>query len=388
MGRRLTFLLTGRKDCVRINKRFVIDIYDVYREVVMKVSRLETNYEAVGLKKEVLPFEDGLRTEAKTGSYEWWYFDTKLQGGGSLVIIYFTKPITSFKGKFEPYVLFDLTLPSGKGEIHKAFYPDGKGYSFSKDGCDVRIGECTCKGDLKTYELYCKDGETEAKVTIQGNVPSWRPYAGQIRFGKKDYFAWLPSIPEGNMQATITHQGETRTFTGTGYHDHNWGNKLMFFLMHHWYWGRARIGDYTVVSSYITSNKQYSYAETPVFMVAKNGEILADDGLNCLKYEEKDYVFDETTQKHIAKTLVYDYEDGDKRYLITYKMDESVEKKDMKAELKTWQYPIVWAIGLRGAYHRVAGQATLEYYEKGELKERCEAPAMWEQMYFGKDRLR
>ena len=30
---------------------------------------------------------------------------------------------------------------------------------------------------------------------------------------------------------TVTENGETRTFEGTGYHDHNWGNKLMFFLM-------------------------------------------------------------------------------------------------------------------------------------------------------------
>ncbi len=354
----------------------------------MKTAYLLKDYESVGIKKEIQPFEDGVRTNAEKGQYEWWYFDTKLAGGGSLVIVFFTKPMTSFKAKFEPYVLFDLTLPNGQGDIHKAFYPKEGDYSFSKDGCDIRIGECTFKGDLKNYTIYCKDEKTEATVKLAGSVPAWRPYAGQIRFGEKDYFAWLPSVPEGKVEATVTHEGETRTFEGTGYHDHNWGNKLMFFLMHHWYWGRAKIGDYVVVTSYITANKQHGYNETPIFMIAKNGEIVADDALNCLNYTETDYEYDEATKKHVAKTLVYDYKEGDKRFVITYKKEESIERKDMKEETTKLQYALIWLLGLRGSYHRMGGTATLEYYESGGLVERVEAPAIWEQMYFGKDRLR
>ena len=162
----------------------------------------------------------------------------------------------------------------------------------------------------------------------------------------------------------------------------------MFFLMHHWYWGRAKIGDYTVITSFITSNKKYSYAETPIFMVAKDGKILADEALQYLKYDERDYEYDPLTKKHFAKTIVYDYDDGQKRYVITYKKEESIERKDMKAELAKWQYPLVWLLGLRGSYHRAGGTATLKYYENGELKETSQGAAIWEQMYFGKDKLR
>ena len=48
----------------------------------------------------------------------------------------------------------------------------------------------------------------------------------------------------------------------------------MILLMNDWYWGRAKIGDYVVVSAYIYANKKDGYKATPVFMLAKNGKII------------------------------------------------------------------------------------------------------------------
>ena len=41
----------------------------------------------------------------------------------------------------------------------------------------------------------------------------------------------------------------------------------MFWVMHHWYWGRAKIGDYQVISSYITAHKPYGYEHFPIFLL-------------------------------------------------------------------------------------------------------------------------
>lgn len=79
------------------------------------------------------------------------------------------------------------------------------------------------------------------------------PGSGYIFFGETDYFAWMPAVPEGLVEAQVTAAGKTERFTRTGYHDHNWGNIAMFRLMHHWYWGRAKVGEYQVISSYITA---------------------------------------------------------------------------------------------------------------------------------------
>jgi hypothetical protein len=83
--------------------------------------------------------------------------------------------------------------------------------------------------------------------------------------------AWLPSVPQGRVEATYRVGGTSRTASGVGYHDHNWGNAPMLDLMHHWYWARGAAGPYSVIASYITAEKRYGYAALPVFMLARDG---------------------------------------------------------------------------------------------------------------------
>lgn len=340
----------------------------------------------VGLTDEIQVFEDGLRTIEKSGNYEWWYFDSKYPDGSSLVIIFFSKPITSMAKNFKPYVSFDYVNPNGK-EIRTTY--SSKNFSFSKEKCEVVIGDCYIKGDLKNYEIRFKNDVVDCYLTLDGSVPSWRPDAGQIRFGKQNYFAWLPSIPEGKVNGTIKTQTEEIPLLGTGYHDHNWGNKLMIFLMNDWYWGRAKIGDYVVVSSYIYAPKKDGYKATPVFMLAKNGKILTGDAQKYLKYEEKDFVKDPYTKRFVAKTLIYDYNDGENHFKITYKKGtEDVERHRMRDIVGKPLAVIFYALGFRGSYHRMSGTAILERFENDSVVERIEAPAMWEQMCFKKDRIK
>ena len=236
----------------------------------------------MGLTKKVQNFEDGLRTEPGSGSYEWWYFDSKYADGSSLVIVFYTKNVTSFASKFKPFVSLNYINPNGT-EIRTELHSDD--YSFGKDGCNVRIGDCYVKGDLSHYDIYFKDEQAECRLTLDASVPSWRPDSGHIYFGKKDFFAWLPSVPEGKMNGELKTGGECIKLCGTGYHDHNWGNKLMILLMNDWYWGRAKIGDYVAVSSYIYANKKDGYKSIPIFMLAKDGEILTGDASKHLTYE-------------------------------------------------------------------------------------------------------
>ena len=344
--------------------------------------------EEMGLKKEVQIFEDGLRTEEKSGNYEWWYFDSKYADGSSLVIVFYTKPVTSFGKRFQPHVSLNYVNPNGK-EIRTKV--EAGNATFSKDKCEVRIGDCYIKGNLAQYEIYFKNAEAECKLTLERSVPSWRPESGHIYFGKKDFFAWLPSVPEGVITGTLTAGGESIELSGTGYHDHNWGNKLMILLMNDWYWGRAKIGDYKVISSWITGEKKYGYKEFDVFMLAKDGKILTDDAVKYLHYEEKDLVKDSYTKRHVAKTLVYDYEDkeNDLHYRVTYKKgEEDVERQNMRDIVGKPLAVMFYLLGFRGSYHRMGGTAILEKFENGEVVERVEAPAMWEQMCFKPDRIK
>lgn len=346
------------------------------------------DYKRLGIKPgtpEV--WEDGLRTDGKKGSFEWWYFDVKLDDGSSLVITFFTGPMTSKNTDgFEPHAKIELTRPDGTEYESRVDveYTDG---CFSKKRCNVHIGECYICGDLKNYEIYYKDDNIEAKVDLRGTVPAWRPHTGHIFFGENDFFAWIPAVPEGKVEAVITVDGNEEHLTGTGYHDHNWGNVPMMNLMHHWYWGRAKIGDYQVISSYIYGAKKYGYEEFPVFMLAKGEELIANQPDEYLTFTCTDPIYTEKTNKHVHNKLVYDFNDGKQHYRITYKRENDLTQDYMMAKMSLLMRLGGKLMGLDASYNRIEGLATLERFEDDRLVEIVSAPAIWELMYFGKDRV-
>jgi hypothetical protein len=71
--------------------------------------------------------------------------------------------------------------------------------------------------------------------------------------------------------------GQAHAVRGTGYHDHNWGNVALPAVMHHWYWGRAHVGEYTLIFVEQIALKKYASTRLPVFLLAKGDEILAED---------------------------------------------------------------------------------------------------------------
>ena len=167
--------------------------------------------------------------------------------------------------------------------------------------------------------------------------------------------------------------------------------RQILLLMNDWYWGRAKIGDYVVVSSYIYANKKDGYKATPIFMLAKNGEILTGDAFKYLTHEEKDFVKDSYTKRHVAKTLIYDYNDrkNNIHYRITYKKgDEDVERQVMTDIVGRPLAVMFYLLGFRGSYHRMGGTVVLERFDGNEVVECLEAPAMWEQMCFKPDRIK
>jgi hypothetical protein len=248
----------------------------------------------------------------------------------------------------------------------------------------VRLGPCYIKGDLRNYEIYFRNSAAEAKITLKSNVPPWRPETGHIFFGENDehYFAWLPSVPEGEVDAEVTVDGAVTRYTGTGYHDHNWGNINMTKIINHWYWGRAKIGDYRVISSWITAEKKYGYKEFPIFLIAKLGRHLADDGAK-LEYTETDELPDTGTGKPVHNKLIYDYHDGDAHFRVIYARKNSIVSFKMIDQLSGIKKALASLLGFDGGYHRFTGDVTLERIENGIVVETLDSPAIWELMYFG-----
>lgn len=359
------------------------------KQKVARLASSQMDYQKLKLQKEVTLWEDGHRTNGKFGEYEWWYFDGKMEDGSNLVIVYYTQPVTAIAPNYTPSITFSLTK-DGK-QIQDSMAYKAADCSFDREKCCNKLGKSFCEGNLRDYKLHYESSRVQADVTLKSSSDPWRPETGHFLFDEKKYFAWLPSVPEGTMEATITVDGETITCSGTGYHDHNWGNVGMFWIMHHWYWGRAKIGEYQVISSYITAHKPYGYEHFPIFLIAKNGTKLGD-APRFLTYSQSEPEFDPITEKHYHKKLVYDYNDGKQHYCVTYAAEKIIETfvvANSKTSVQAKSNPLLnWIVKqakLAPSYIRMVGTVTLEKFEGNAVVEHIDAPGLWEQMYFGLD---
>jgi hypothetical protein len=334
----------------------------------------------------IKPREDGLRTDGGPGSYEWWYFDAHLDDGAKLVVVFQTKDFTAIGKPIAPVIRLNLTLPDGT-DVKKLAEFDAATFTAATDGCDVRIGENVFAGDLHTYRIKAKVEDLEVDVTLTGSVPAWRPESGHWLFGDEgeQIFAWLPSVPEGRVEAKYRLGERSSSSTGVGYHDHNWGNTLMLKLMHHWYWARGSAGPYSVIASYITAEKQFGYSELPVFMLARDGRLIADDQ-SKVTFEELGRYTDAHTGKPVANVTRYTYTDGDERYVVTYTRHSDLAAEKFTDEMKGPRKVAAKLVGFDGAYLRFAGDLRIERYVGEDLVESYADDALWELMYFGKAR--
>ncbi len=287
---------------------------------------------ALGLKQGTVEvWEDGYRAavEADT-TFEWWYFDCQFDDGSTLVVTFSNKPHTDPHGPLAPTLLVIRQLPDGTRSHVEPIFPADV-FAASAERCDVRIGPNTVTGDLDTYTLHIELDDFVADLTIDRIAPSWRPGAGITYFGaaKDRYLAWVVPVPYGTVTATIT-DGETiSTRTGSAYHDHNWGNHLMSGFLDHWYWGRAHVGDYTVVYVRMTTKGflGFGVVNIPTFFLAKGDTIITDD-LIPLRLETSGEVPGPGHQSYPEK-LVWTWQTDRGRITMTASNPELIESLEM-----------------------------------------------------------
>lgn len=355
----------------------------------IKLARLadrDDDYARLGLQRgQVAPWEDGMRTSGGRGSYEWWYFDSHLEDGSSLVITFYTKWMLQPKGPEAPMVMVNLDRP-GKPTQQVTIHATPEQFRASTESCDVRLKDCYFRGDLHTYHIKVVGEGLTVEAELVGQVPSWRPGTGFSYFGAHDEhtFAWMPAVPQGSVTVTLTEGNSApQTLTGIGYHDHNWGDVVMSKLLNHWYWGRAQAGPYSVIAAYLYATDEYGRTELPQILIAKDGRVVADQA-SKVRLVLEDVSTDPKSKKPVANRVIYDYTQDERvRYRVIFQRSQTILDQLLADTVTGIKHVLARMARVDGAYIRFSGSVTVEKYESGKLVEQASDPGIWELMYLG-----
>ena len=192
-------------------------------------------------------------------------------------------------------------------------------------------------------------------------------------------------MPHGLASVRYSIGNEEHRASGSGYHDHNWGDVPMQTLMHDWYWARASVGPHTIIASYIKARAAYGYDTQIVYMLARDGRIIADDDAK-VSFETARIAIDGKTGKPVADVTRYTYRDSDPRYVVSFEREETILQAMFTDRMPLLKRIVARLIGFDGAYHRFTGKVTIEKFEGGVRLEHFDGRAIWELMYFGKAR--
>jgi hypothetical protein len=153
-------------------------------------------------------------------------------------------------------------------------------------------------------------------------------------------------------------------------------------LLNHWYWGRAEAGPYSIVAAYLYAEKAYGHAEIPIFMLAKNGQVIADASSKVTLLLEDEHA-DPKSGKPVANHVIYDYKDGQDRFRVTFQRSETIVDLRFADMVTGFKHILARMANIDGAYLRFTGTVSVARYADDELVERTSDPGIWELMYFG-----
>ncbi|CAN5409225.1 hydroxyneurosporene dehydrogenase [soil metagenome] len=254
-------------------------------------------------------------------AYEWWYFDALSDDASESIIIVFldnfiysprynrSEPSAAAAKLYNPsahtddsdkrFPAISITyFRDGKPRYHAVNEYSGRAFSASEDNPECRIGNCSFRFESASYGSgynvsintpLSRNRRLEAEFEWLSIESDFQPEA--FSYGDSSH-CWNMVAPRSDVTGKIMvydskgRKSDTRSFRGTGYHDHNLDNRWLAKTVRDWHWGRAHFADCTAVF--------YRYCEigddspsTKLFIV-RNGKLETRN----VEYEEQNYVRD------------------------------------------------------------------------------------------------
>ncbi|KAK2766570.1 hypothetical protein CKAH01_15448 [Colletotrichum kahawae] len=222
-------------------------------------------------------------------TYDWWYFDAvSTSSNESISIVFLMASSTAFpssdtggpmsiivSGSFANGSAFSLTIPGSDGaliaesedkdEINGAWR--GADAFFSGRGLNSNATSFKVILNSTAYGVY---GSLSLRSTLPSRYPCGLNAPGaeqQILPG----VGWSNPQPDASAIANFKFGDAALKFSGSGYHDKNWGSVPFTQAVGSWHWGHARLGPYSMV--WIDARSPTGDIHRSGF-VSKNGAIL------------------------------------------------------------------------------------------------------------------
>lgn len=335
-------------------------------------------------------WEDSRRNkDTGKGNWEWWYFDSILDGGWKAVVQFFTtaglRKIMSDGDS--PSVTVKITSPDGTyHETSISLHPDA--CSYGTDRCDVRLGKNTFVGDFREYDIHTEEKDGIAvDLHLKSLGRPYRPGTAYFAFGENEgsdeYFTWLCSVPRGEVTGTITVDGKKHSVHGTGYHDHQWGNRFYIREWNNWVWSRQSFEDCSIMVFDFVAAKDYGFRRIPIcFIEDSEGNLIFESTDHVRCSIPGTYTDTEKSDKIYPTGMHYVFHDGEKTVDYTIREHAILEAEGMKR----MPFFVKWMLRkekLDISYSRYAAEGTLRL-DDGEKIIRRSGELIYEFMYPGK----
>jgi carotenoid 1,2-hydratase len=237
------------------------------------------------------------------GGYEWWYFDAEDEATDTQIVAIFLHGFIFHPGYLRDYARYVRRptkrlppLPDDYACMYLCVYRGGKiltqsmtqfradQYAAARDAVNVQLGPNTLsrQGDALKLTIantpwkltgrgpqLLDDQLLKAELTFTPTLPhppQERRFLSRQMTGADHH--WVIANPLCDVSGAIAIEsttgvaGETISFTGRGYHDHNYGTAPLGPGLSRWFWGRAMVGDRVVTFHYAVPRDQSLFAES------------------------------------------------------------------------------------------------------------------------------
>ncbi|EEU33822.1 uncharacterized protein NECHADRAFT_89104 [Fusarium vanettenii 77-13-4] len=239
---------------------------------------------AVEMMSSGKPFDGPKVIPINSTTFDWWYFDVVAKDASqSLTVAFYTAPKTALaflpeldtlnfvhvSGVFPNGTRFVSIIPAQDSQVRTV--GDGSSGSWEGTGFSWQ-GSPT----LDHYRIAANNASLGYKgyIKLKSVAPAHYPCGPATRGLSEEVVpgvGWANAMPDAEGEVKFQIGDHHMSFTGYGYHDKNWGSRPFYDSVGSWYWGHARLGDYSIVWFDTLDTHETEYVSA---YVSKAGKVL------------------------------------------------------------------------------------------------------------------